>query len=119
MKVFVKFENIFWLSPNHFSRKAWEKCIFLPEKTSGCDTLTYYQIKKWPKGGGNRTSKKREPFMYILTCLVFRTRLGADMGKAAADREFKGLADCIAKSYKVSECRKQVFQSRSRLYPLF
>jgi len=29
-----------------------------------------------------------------------RTRLGADVGKAAADREFKGLADCIAKSYK-------------------
>ena len=25
---------------------------------------------------------------------------GADVGKAAADREFKGLADCIAKSYK-------------------
>jgi len=29
-----------------------------------------------------------------------RTRLGADVGKAAADREFKGLADCIKKSYK-------------------
>jgi len=29
-----------------------------------------------------------------------RTRLGADVGKAAADREFKGLADCIIKCYK-------------------
>lgn len=29
-----------------------------------------------------------------------RTRLGADVGKSAADREFKGLADCIKKSYK-------------------
>merc|ERR1712076_311326 len=29
-----------------------------------------------------------------------RTRLGADVGKAAADREFKGLADCIGKCYK-------------------
>lgn len=29
-----------------------------------------------------------------------RTRLGADVGKAAGDREFKGLFDCIAKSYK-------------------
>ena len=29
-----------------------------------------------------------------------RTRLGADVGKSAADREFKGLADCIVKSYK-------------------
>jgi len=29
-----------------------------------------------------------------------RTRLGADVGKAAADREFKGLFDCISKSYK-------------------
>ncbi len=27
-----------------------------------------------------------------------RTRLGADVGKAAADREFKGLFDCIGKS---------------------
>ncbi len=29
-----------------------------------------------------------------------RTRLGADVGKAAGDREFKGLFDCIAKCYK-------------------
>jgi len=29
-----------------------------------------------------------------------RTRLGADVGKAAADREFKGLLDCVVKSYK-------------------
>lgn len=38
-------------------------------------------------------------------CIVYpldfaRTRLGADVGKAAADREFKGLADCIKKCYK-------------------
>ena len=32
---------------------------------------------------------------------VYRTRLGADVGKAAADREFKGLFDCIIKCYKV------------------
>ena len=29
-----------------------------------------------------------------------RTRLGADVGKTAAEREFKGLGDCIVKSYK-------------------
>lgn len=29
-----------------------------------------------------------------------RTRLGADVGKAAADREFKGLMDCMTKSYR-------------------
>ena len=33
----------------------------------------------------------------------YRTRLGADVGKAAADREFKGLADCIKKCYKVRQ----------------
>ena len=38
-------------------------------------------------------------------CIVYpldfaRTRLGADVGKAAADREFKGLFDCITKCYK-------------------
>jgi len=29
-----------------------------------------------------------------------RTRLGADVGKAPSEREFKGLKDCIVKSYK-------------------
>jgi len=29
-----------------------------------------------------------------------RTRLGADVGKSASEREFKGLFDCIKKSYK-------------------
>jgi solute carrier family 25 (adenine nucleotide translocator) protein 4/5/6/31 len=38
-------------------------------------------------------------------CIVYpldfaRTRLGADVGKAAGDREFKGLFDCISKSFK-------------------
>jgi solute carrier family 25 (adenine nucleotide translocator) protein 4/5/6/31 len=38
-------------------------------------------------------------------CIVYpldfaRTRLGADVGKSAADREFKGLFDCIGKSYR-------------------
>lgn len=39
--------------------------------------------------------------LFIVYPLDFaRTRLGADVGKAAADREFKGLADCIVKCYK-------------------
>jgi len=29
-----------------------------------------------------------------------RTRLGADVGKSAGEREFKGLFDCLSKSYK-------------------
>jgi len=29
-----------------------------------------------------------------------RTRLGADVGKAAGEREFKGLVDCMVKSYR-------------------
>jgi len=29
-----------------------------------------------------------------------RTRLGADVGKVASEREFKGLIDCVVKSYK-------------------
>merc|ERR1719348_24478 len=29
-----------------------------------------------------------------------RTRLGADVGKSAAEREYKGLVDCIGKSFK-------------------
>ncbi len=33
-----------------------------------------------------------------------RTRLGADVGKAMADREFKGLMDCMVKSYRYVVC---------------
>jgi solute carrier family 25 (adenine nucleotide translocator) protein 4/5/6/31 len=29
-----------------------------------------------------------------------RTRLGADIGKSAAERQFNGLGDCIAKIFK-------------------
>ena len=29
-----------------------------------------------------------------------RTRLGADLGKGGRDREFQGLVDCIARTYK-------------------
>ena len=31
---------------------------------------------------------------------IFNSNPGADVGKAAADREFKGLFDCVIKSYK-------------------
>ena len=45
--------------------------------------------------------EKYTPLMFLNFLRFHRTRLGADVGKAAADREFKGLFDCIAKSYKV------------------
>ena len=38
-----------------------------------------------------------------------RTRLGADVGKAVADREFKGLADCVMKSYRADGLIKGVY----------
>lgn len=37
-------------------------------------------------------------FAFKLKLLFLTT--GADVGKAAADREFKGLFDCVIKSYK-------------------
>lgn len=38
-------------------------------------------------------------------CVVYpldfaRTRLGADVGRGAAERQFLGLSDCIMKTYK-------------------
>jgi len=38
-----------------------------------------------------------------------RTRLGADIGKSAAEREYKGLADCIAKSFKADGVIKGLY----------
>merc|ERR1712042_320300 len=38
-----------------------------------------------------------------------RTRLGADVGKSAAEREFKGLADCIVKSFKADGVVKGLY----------
>jgi len=38
-----------------------------------------------------------------------RTRLGADIGKSAAEREYKGLADCIAKSFKADGVVKGLY----------
>merc|ERR1712106_835566 len=38
-----------------------------------------------------------------------RTRLGADVGKSAAEREFKGLADCLVKSFKADGMVKGLY----------
>merc|ERR1711973_764645 len=38
-----------------------------------------------------------------------RTRLGADIGKSAAEREYKGLVDCIAKSFKADGVVKGLY----------
>merc|ERR1712130_952577 len=38
-----------------------------------------------------------------------RTRLGADVGKSAAEREYKGLVDCIAKSFKADGVVKGLY----------
>jgi len=38
-----------------------------------------------------------------------RTRLGADVGKSAAEREFKGLADCLTKSFKADGMVKGLY----------
>ena len=38
-----------------------------------------------------------------------RTRLIADVGKSAAEREFKGLADCLVKSFKADGVVKGLY----------
>ncbi len=42
-----------------------------------------------------------------------RTRLGADVGKAAADREFKGLFDCIGEILLRQDCQSVKFSVAS------
>jgi solute carrier family 25 (adenine nucleotide translocator) protein 4/5/6/31 len=73
------------------------------------------QYKRVFMGGIDR---KKDPLYFFLgnlaaggaagatsLCFVYpldfaRTRLGADVGRAGAEREFKGLGDCLAKIYK-------------------
>jgi solute carrier family 25 (adenine nucleotide translocator) protein 4/5/6/31 len=80
----------------NFAFKDKYQALFLP---AGIDKNTQF----WRFFAGNLASggAAGATSLAIVYPLDFaRTRLGADVGKSAADREFKGLADCIAKSFK-------------------
>ena len=79
----------------NFAFKDKYKQIFL----GGVDKRTQF----WSYFAGNLASGGAAGATSL--CFVYpldfaRTRLAADVGKAGAEREFKGLGDCLVKIYK-------------------
>ncbi|KAL3269640.1 hypothetical protein HHI36_008703, partial [Cryptolaemus montrouzieri] len=79
----------------NFAFKDKYKQIFL----SGIDKKTQF----WRYFGGNLASGGAAGATSL--CFVYpldfaRTRLGADVGKSTAERQYNGLVDCISKTYK-------------------
>merc|ERR1712050_341801 len=79
----------------NFAFKDKYKQVFLGGVDKNKDFWKFFAGNLASGGAAGATS------LLIVYPLDFaRTRLGADVGKAAADREFKGLFDCIGKCYK-------------------
>lgn len=79
----------------NFAFKDVYKQVFL----GGVDKKTQF----WRYFAGNLASGGAAGATSL--CFVYpldyaRTRLGADVGKSAAERQYKGLVDCIAKTFK-------------------
>lgn len=79
----------------NFAFKDTYKKIFMDGLDKNKDFWKFFAGNLAAGGAAGATS------LSIVYPLDFaRTRLGADVGKGAGDREFKGLFDCITKSYK-------------------
>ena len=79
----------------NFAFKDKYKQVFL----GGVDKKTQF----WRHFAGNLASGGAAGATSL--CFVYpldfaRTRLGADIGKSGADRQFKGLGDCLVKVFK-------------------
>jgi len=78
----------------NFAFKDTYKRLFL----DGIDKKDFWRFFAGNLASGGAAGATSLMIVYPLD--FARTRLGADVGKAAADREFKGLFDCIGKCYK-------------------
>lgn len=78
----------------NFAFKDTYKKLFL----DGVDKKDFWRFFAGNLASGGAAGATSLMIVYPLD--FARTRLGADVGKAAADREFKGLFDCIGKCYK-------------------
>merc|ERR1711997_1126511 len=78
----------------NFAFKDKYKALFL----DGIDKKDFWRFFAGNLASGGAAGATSLLIVYPLD--FARTRLGADVGKAAADREFKGLFDCIGKCYK-------------------
>jgi len=79
----------------NFAFKDKYKMLFMDGLDKNKDFWKFFAGNLAAGGAAGATS-----LMVVYPLDFARTRLGADVGKAAADREFKGLADCIKKCYK-------------------
>jgi len=79
----------------NFAFKDTYKKIFMDGLDKNKDFWKFFAGNLAAGGAAGATS-----LMMVYPLDFARTRLGADVGKAATDREFKGLFDCISKSYK-------------------
>lgn len=78
----------------NFAFKDTYKKLFL----DGVDKKDFWRFFAGNLASGGAAGATSLMIVYPLD--FARTRLGADVGKAATDREFKGLFDCISKCYK-------------------
>jgi len=78
----------------NFAFKDKYKALFM----DGVDKNDFWKFFAGNLAAGGAAGATSLAIVYPLD--FARTRLGADVGKAAGDREFKGLADCVVKSYK-------------------
>jgi len=79
----------------NFAFKDTYKKLFMEGLDKNKDFWKFFAGNLAAGGAAGATS-----LMMVYPLDFARTRLGADVGKAATDREFKGLFDCISKSYK-------------------
>jgi solute carrier family 25 (adenine nucleotide translocator) protein 4/5/6/31 len=79
----------------NFSTKDALYRIFLKGVDSKTDRANYFARSLLSGGIAGSFS-----LIFVYPLDFARTRLGADIGKSASDRQFNGLGDCIAKIFK-------------------
>jgi len=87
----------------NFAFKDTYKKLFL----DGIDKKDFWRFFAGNLASGGAAGATSLMIVYPLD--FARTRLGADVGKAAADREFKGLFHCIGKCYKADGVIKGLY----------
>lgn len=87
----------------NFAFKDTYKKVFL----DGVDKKDFWRFFAGNLASGGAAGATSLLIVYPLD--FARTRLGVDVGKSAADREFKGLFDCISKCYKADGLIKGLY----------
>jgi solute carrier family 25 (adenine nucleotide translocator) protein 4/5/6/31 len=83
----------------NFAFKDKYKALFVRHKPS--ENFWLFFIGNLASGGAAGATS----LLFVYPLDFARTRLGADVGKSAAERQFKGLSDCITSIYKKDGAR--------------